>query len=211
MATADSVKAKIQGLIDTANATTGESDTDLTAAVSRLIDGYGSGGASADSYDLLYEGGTEEPTLQYSVDLASIAECRKFLFVIKLTKPESAINLKNFIIYHNGTRTKCEYYCTINKPTGNYLQMRLVYAIERLTDDMALITRQIDETLNGTFAGKAIYPGYQQTWRSLTTSVADTHSNGFVIDFTAEIPTIQVTAYGVRNSLNAVTTTTNLN
>lgn len=42
MTTADSVKAKIQGLIDKANEATGESDTDLTAAVDRLIEGYGS-------------------------------------------------------------------------------------------------------------------------------------------------------------------------
>lgn len=51
MATADSVKAKIQGLIDTANATTGNTDTDLTTAVGSLVAGYGQGGG--DSYDLL--------------------------------------------------------------------------------------------------------------------------------------------------------------
>lgn len=44
MATADSVKGKIQGLIDTASETTGESDVDLTTAVGRLIQGYGTGG-----------------------------------------------------------------------------------------------------------------------------------------------------------------------
>lgn len=47
MATADSVKAKMQGLIDSTNAKTGGSDTNLTAAVNTLIAGYGaSGGAS---------------------------------------------------------------------------------------------------------------------------------------------------------------------
>ena len=43
MATADSVKAKIQGLIDTANAKTGGSDTDLTRAVNTLLNGQSSG------------------------------------------------------------------------------------------------------------------------------------------------------------------------
>lgn len=43
MATADSVKAKIQGLIATANAKTGKSDTELTSAVNHLAEGYGSG------------------------------------------------------------------------------------------------------------------------------------------------------------------------
>ena len=36
-----SVKSKIQALITAANAKTGKSDTDLTAAVQSLIDGYG--------------------------------------------------------------------------------------------------------------------------------------------------------------------------
>lgn len=44
MATAESVKAKLQGLIDSANAKTGNSDTDLTTAVNALVSGYGQGG-----------------------------------------------------------------------------------------------------------------------------------------------------------------------
>lgn len=48
MATAESVKAKIQGLITTANATTGSSDTDLTTAVNALVSGYGQGGGDSD-------------------------------------------------------------------------------------------------------------------------------------------------------------------
>lgn len=46
MATADSVKAKITGLISAANATTGKADTDLTSAVGALIAGFGQGGNS---------------------------------------------------------------------------------------------------------------------------------------------------------------------
>lgn len=41
MATAESVKSKIQGLIDRANSVTGNTDTDLIAAVEALIAGYG--------------------------------------------------------------------------------------------------------------------------------------------------------------------------
>lgn len=44
MATAESVKAKLQGLISLANNTTGKTDTDLTAAVNTLITGFGQGG-----------------------------------------------------------------------------------------------------------------------------------------------------------------------
>lgn len=46
MVTAESVKAKLQGLISLANATTGKTDTDLTAAVNALIAGFGQGGSS---------------------------------------------------------------------------------------------------------------------------------------------------------------------
>lgn len=44
MATAESVLAKIQALIDSANSTTGGSNTDLTAAINALIAGYNAGG-----------------------------------------------------------------------------------------------------------------------------------------------------------------------
>lgn len=43
MATADSVKAKIQGLIASANSKTGNNDADLTTAVNTLISGFGLG------------------------------------------------------------------------------------------------------------------------------------------------------------------------
>lgn len=44
MATAESVLAKIQALIDSSNSTTGGSDTNLTAAINALIAGYNAGG-----------------------------------------------------------------------------------------------------------------------------------------------------------------------
>ena len=48
MATAESVKAKLQRLIDDANATTGATDTTLAAAVNTLKSGYGSSGDDSD-------------------------------------------------------------------------------------------------------------------------------------------------------------------
>lgn len=44
MATAESVLAKIQALIDSSNSTTGGSDTNLTTAINALITGYNAGG-----------------------------------------------------------------------------------------------------------------------------------------------------------------------
>ena len=46
MATADSVKAKLQGLIAQSNAATGNTDADLTSAITALISGFGQGGGS---------------------------------------------------------------------------------------------------------------------------------------------------------------------
>jgi len=46
MATADSVKSKIQNLIASANSTTGQSDADMTSAVASLIAGFGASGSS---------------------------------------------------------------------------------------------------------------------------------------------------------------------
>lgn len=43
MATAESVKAQLQSLIDSANAATGNEDTDLTTAMAALIAGFGRG------------------------------------------------------------------------------------------------------------------------------------------------------------------------
>lgn len=54
MATADSVKAKMQGLIDSANAKTGGNDTTLTGAVSALIAGFGQGGGSSGGTSGIY-------------------------------------------------------------------------------------------------------------------------------------------------------------
>ena len=54
-----SVKSKIQALITAANAKTGKSDTDLTAAVQSLIDGYG---AAAEQISFTINDGSEVNT-----------------------------------------------------------------------------------------------------------------------------------------------------
>lgn len=53
MPTAESVKAKLQGLIDQANETTGSGDADLTTAVGSLIAGFGQGGGSMESGEIV--------------------------------------------------------------------------------------------------------------------------------------------------------------
>lgn len=56
MATADSVKAKMQVLIDSANAKTGGSDATLTGAVNALIAGFGQGGSKYETGELIGDG-----------------------------------------------------------------------------------------------------------------------------------------------------------
>lgn len=50
MATADGVKAKLQGLIDKANEATGNTNTDLTTAIDALVAGFGAGGDGLPSW-----------------------------------------------------------------------------------------------------------------------------------------------------------------
>lgn len=52
MATAESVKQKIQGLISNANNTTGNTDATLYDAVASLIAGFGTGGGEGLKYDM---------------------------------------------------------------------------------------------------------------------------------------------------------------
>lgn len=53
---------KVQSLITASNSTTGASDTDLTAAVQRLISGYGGGSLPAN----VYAGTITAPSIQYN-------------------------------------------------------------------------------------------------------------------------------------------------
>jgi hypothetical protein len=72
MATADSVKAKLQGLIDKSNATTGNTDADLTTAVDALVAGYGKGGGgSLDGYFAVNFYNDDRTTLLYTVYVPS--------------------------------------------------------------------------------------------------------------------------------------------
>ena len=76
MATADSVKVKLQGLLDKANDTTGGADADLTNAVKRLCDGYGSGesGSGNDQLPAVCEGTVT------SLDLPTVTRIKDYMF-----------------------------------------------------------------------------------------------------------------------------------
>ena len=63
MVTADGVKDKIRRLINTANATTGKTDVDLTTAVNSLVEGFGQGGGSNELLHAILTGTLKELSL----------------------------------------------------------------------------------------------------------------------------------------------------
>ena len=48
MSNIQTVKAQIQSLLDLANTTTGNNDTNLTDGVNALVEGFGQGGSGSD-------------------------------------------------------------------------------------------------------------------------------------------------------------------
>lgn len=104
MATAASVKAKIIGLIDKSNATTGNTDTDLTTAVDALVDGYGKGGETVETQEKtvdITENGTTEvlpdagfalSKVTVNTNVASVGD------VPKLNAPTLNLALSNLLI-----------------------------------------------------------------------------------------------------------------
>ena len=77
MATADSVKAKLQGLLDSANETTGNEDKDLTSAVAALIAGYGQGGEN--NVEGMYSGSFTPAEHLLNVEIAVGADTQNLL------------------------------------------------------------------------------------------------------------------------------------
>lgn len=74
MVTADSVKAKLQGLIGRANGVTGKADATLTQAVEALIAGFGQGSAA------VYSGSFTPAENIDSISLTVQSKCSNLLF-----------------------------------------------------------------------------------------------------------------------------------
>ncbi len=108
MATAQSVKAKLQGLIDSANAATGGSDTTLDAAVGTLIGGFGSGGggSSAEFEALVNRTITEVDYAGTSIGAHAFESC------VKLTR----VNAENVVNINVNAFSECSLLEEINIP-----------------------------------------------------------------------------------------------
>ena len=96
MVTAESVKGKIQGLIDSANAVTGCTDGNLSTAVGSLIAGFGQGGGSdTDIEDALIT----KTLVEYENDRVTVLGSRAFSSHINLV----SVNLPN--VFSIGVRS----------------------------------------------------------------------------------------------------------
>lgn len=89
-----SLLSKLQSLLSAANAKTGASDTTLTAAVSRLIAGYGGGGGGGNAnvvtgtVETIYTSGA---TRGITVPVEGISSASHFIFVLRLAKTNDGV------------------------------------------------------------------------------------------------------------------------
>ena len=87
MATLESVKTKINGLISDANSTTGKSDTTLTSAVTSLKAGYSQGSGGFTWKDILSGSYIRDNTSQ---SILKVSFCNNTVSYTHLTLPTTS-------------------------------------------------------------------------------------------------------------------------
>lgn len=110
MATVESVKAKLQGLIDRSNGVTGESHGNLSDAVDALAAGYGQGGGLTDDVlgTILERGFTDVviPAGTKNIGLYSFAACRKLASV---SIPEGVTTINGYAFFECVSLTSIDF------------------------------------------------------------------------------------------------------
>lgn len=148
MATADSVKTKINGLIDKANTTTGNADKDLTTAINSLVAGFGqgdSGDLEVDSLNELHywqkyepEGGriTETEVTEVTLSLYMVTSTTNpwdsvdYADEIKLVNGELQLVNPTTIILNNAT---------MEQVVGKYIFASMDSTFYRIPSDAAML------------------------------------------------------------------------
>jgi len=170
MATAESVKSKLTGLLASANAATGNADADLTAAVNALIEGYGQGGASniymaqitpAENISTL----TIEHNLGTSDILCALVWAETFGdYVPTENKITSQVWLKTNIptrVNSSTNRASFEAFGTYSTSTSNVNAVALKNSMSYITD--AEIGENIFPMRAGSYASATFYGGVTYT------------------------------------------------
>lgn len=93
------LKEKLQSLITAANTTTGAADSDLTAAVQRLINGYGGGGGSIVPVTVVLTGETWENRNFCYGSSSAVITCNKIVEI-----PQGAVSVCAEITLSGGMR-----------------------------------------------------------------------------------------------------------
>ena len=111
MATADSVKTKLQNLLQSANTATGNADGNLTDAVASLIEGFGSGAAMYTGIYTMKEWVVEDLPFDTPGGVSNFA-----LFMMEIPVTGSGYALMTAIM---GCKSTKRVICTASNSTGS--------------------------------------------------------------------------------------------
>lgn len=212
MATADSVKAKLQGLIDAANAKTGGSDADLSTAVDTLIAGFGAGGGGEEYLAMLNgdnmpsEGGTlaipdgVTQIQQYFYDgvLSSIES-------LTVTIPDSVKTIKKYAFrnvgnMYSGRNTTFKFNRTVES-IGDYAFQGARYcAFEGIPETVkSIYQRAFNQASNHTssYSADLIFPDIETIGQEV---FADFNFSGANVYIGNKITAIGVRAFSFKNN-----------
>lgn len=112
MATAEGIKAKLQGLIEAANAATGAADADLTAAVQSLIDGFGQSGGGEP-----FPNATNLEVYEATEDVSAIQidwRASWDAYDLVIFKPSITFSENDWLYINTNTVTKRQYFSKNN-------------------------------------------------------------------------------------------------
>jgi len=125
MATADSVKAKLQNLLQSANTATGNTDGNLTDAMASLIAGFGSGAAMYTGIYTAAERVVEDVTFDTPGGVSNFA-----LFMMEIPVPGTGNALMTAIM---GCKSTKRVICAASNATGSTITASQHYLTGRPT------------------------------------------------------------------------------